>query len=213
MVPSPKNFQTNHRSQMRFFYPRRFLNLKNILEQLNTRSILHNIVLLKTFTISALILVVALVVAGGAPNISAVPWKTFYSPEYKFAFDYPYNQTTRVTDRATNGTVLDKFIQSPLTNFIVKVEPATRDPQEILVALSQKLSSDYDSIEGGVKPIVVDRVLGYMYSAIGLTNGGIMITLTNFEHKGYIYTFMVIPLNGFDRTDHHRFISSIKFFD
>jgi hypothetical protein len=160
------------------------------------------------------IVMMFVVMVVGAPNISAAPWKTFYNPVYKFAFDYPDdNQTTTVTDRVTNETVLDKLIKTPLTNFIVKVEPSTRDPQEILVALSQKLSSDYNPIEGGVKPIVVDWVPGYMFSAIGLTNGGIMITVANFEHNEYIYTFMVIPLNGFDRTDHHRFISSIKFFD
>jgi hypothetical protein len=60
---------------------------------------------------------------------------------------------------------------------------------------------------------MVDFVPGYMYSAIGLTNGGIMITVASFEHNEYRYTFMVSPLNGFDRTDHHRFIESIKFFE
>jgi hypothetical protein len=83
----------------------------------------------------------------------------------------------------------------------------------VLVALSQKLSSEYDPIEGGVKPIMVDWVAGYMYNAIGLKKGGIMIMVANFEHNGHLYTFMVIPLNGFDRTHHHRFFSSIKFFD
>ena len=126
--------------------------------------------MLHSFDILVIMIAIAFVIGWG-PTALAQPWKTFYSPEFKFAFDYPNNHTT-ITDRVSNGTLLDKLIETPLTNFIIKVENDTKDPQEVLVALSQKLSSDYNPIEGGVKPIMVDGIPGYMYDAIGLKNGG-----------------------------------------
>jgi hypothetical protein len=161
---------------------------------------------------TALIMVVMAVLGFGPSNAYAQQWETFYSPEYKFAFDYRQNQTV-IVDQVVNGKDLMKNITSASINFIVTVEKTTKDPQEILVAYSQNLSPGTITIEGGVKPIMVDWIPGYMINTLNL-NSVAMVTGINFEHHGYIYTFLLQQLSdSFDRREVHKVVESIKFFD
>lgn len=166
--------------------------------------------------ILSVVMIVAVVVLGcGAPTyVNAAPdWKTFYSPEYQFSFDYPnHNNQTVITDKGENSEFY-KLIETSSINFYVKVIKANMDPQEFLVAYSQALPSHYMTIEGGIKSILVDWIPGYMYNAINNINGA-MVTGVNFEHNGFMYTFLIEgPQNSLDRTDTSKVVKSIKFFD
>ena len=130
-----------------------------------------------------LVTVIVIVLMVEAPNISAQQnCKTFYSPEYKFAFDYPNNQTT-ITNKSLSDSEFYKLIINPNINFYVKVSKSIMVPQEFLVAYAQALPDNYITIEGGVKPVIVEWTSDYRFNALNDINGA-MATVTNFNHNG-----------------------------
>ena len=90
---------------------------------------------LVTITIAVLFLLMV-----GAPTVLAqqqtTDWTTYYSPDYKFSFDYPDNSS--ISDLP--GTWFDKSFISPKVSFVVNVnESSLVDPHELAVMNSLTL--------------------------------------------------------------------------
>ena len=107
-----------------------------------------------------------------------------------------------------------KIFQAASVNFSVYVKESTMDPQEFLVTYTQHLPCNFMTIEGGVKPIIIDEDgLGYIYRATNSVNAA-MDTVVNVGKNEYLYTFIIEgSAENFDTREIRRVIESIKFFD
>ena len=162
-------------------------------------------------TITIAVLVVSMV---GAPSISAqqqtTDWTTYYSPDYKFSFDYYDNSS--ISDLP--GTWFDKSFISPKVSLLVGVnESSLISPHELAVINSLSLPPHQTLLEGGVHPLVQDGIDGYHYWVMNHETEKIM-TFVHFGNNGNVYSFIIMGPNGsFDTRDVYKVMNSIKFFD
>ena len=96
--------------------------------------------MLKVFGLITITITALIVLTIWAPTILAqqqtTDWTTYYSPDYKFSFDYPDN--SNISD--LQGTWFDKSFISPKVSFVVNVnESSLVDPHELAVINSLTL--------------------------------------------------------------------------
>jgi len=161
-------------------------------------------------TITIAVLIVLMI---GAPTILAqqtTEWTTYYSPDYKFSFDYPDNSS--ISD--LHGTWFDKSFTSQNVSFVVSISKSSLiDPYELAVINSLMLPPHQTILEGGVHPVVQDGIKGYYYLVMHHKTASIM-AFAHFSNNGNVYSFMILGSNGiFDTKDLYKVINSIKFFD
>lgn len=167
--------------------------------------------ILRLVTITLAVLVVLMV---GAPTISAqqqqTDWTTYYSPDYKFSFDYPDNSNISNLP----GTWFDKSITSPKVSFVVNVNKSSLlDPHDLAVINSLTLPPHQTLIERGVHPLVQDGIKGIYYLVMNHKTASIM-SFVHFSNNGNVYSFKILGPNGsFDTRDISEVVSSIRFFE
>lgn len=154
-------------------------------------------------------LVMMLVLVVGAAAAPVALADIYYSPEYKFSFDYPSN--SNISNLTTWN--FDKMFVSPNVSFTASVNKSSMvDPQEFAVSNSLKLPPHQTILEGGVHPFIQDSVLGY-YNLVMNHHTGSIMAFVYFNHSDNLYSFIVMGPNGsFDTRDIYKVINSIKFF-
>ena len=169
--------------------------------------------MLKILGLVTITIAVLIVLMIGAPTILAqqtTEWTTYYSPDYKFSFDYPDN--SNISD--LQGTWFDKSFISPNVSYVVNIDKSSLiDPHELAVINSLTLPPHQTLMEGGVQRLDQDGIKGYYYSVMNHKTPSIM-TFVHFSNNGNVYSFKILgPNDSFDTRDTNEVVNSIKFFD
>jgi len=170
--------------------------------------------MLKVFGLITITITALIVLTIWAPTILAqqqtTDWTTYYSPDYKFSFDYPDN--SNISD--FQGTWFNKSFISPNVSYVVNIDKSSLiDPHELAVINSLTLPPHQTLMEGGVQRLDQDGIKGYYYSVMNHKTPSIM-TFVHFSNNGNVYSFKILGPNGsLDTRNIDKVVSSIKFFD
>lgn len=114
-------------------------------------------------------------------------WQTYYSSKYRFSIDYPnYNGKTNITEDIDPDGIITISLYTPtiLYSVIIQDNSVKRlDPQELAVRSSLNLKEGEDMMAGGVKPLILDDKLGYIFATM---NPSIKERMY-FESSGLLY--------------------------
>jgi len=149
----------------------------------------------------------------GVPNsISAQPYDTFYSPEKRFAIDYPIfgSKDFSINDTREQTRILTSYVY-----LIVNMTANTHneDLKERTYSIQESLQDRGFGIITTTEPILVDHYVGYTFIVSGGYNMADIFLYV--EHADNIYQFQIAYAIGFGMDFSHytnHMIKSIRFF-